>query len=191
MHRGPLLDFSKARGFSERCQFGYHITSQISHNGLIRLVIDSLAFIGVASILGLVLNRRTFFAAYILGGFLAAAAVCAWAWLTNQCRSLPPAQLDQVLTSVRMSNEAIAKQVKLITSSEGSIMKRIVESLKNEEIRRQNKVIITYQSQVRDWDIWTRPNQAANGSLICLRMPTTRRGVRSISLICIQSPLNY
>lgn len=94
--------YHRREGFQNVASLGTYITSQFTHNGLIPLVIDSLALIGVASILGSVLDRRTFSAAYILGGFLAAAADCAWAWVTNPCRSLTPAQLDQVLTSVRM-----------------------------------------------------------------------------------------
>ncbi len=166
-------NYQRREGFRNVASLGTYITSQFTHVGLKSLVIDSLVLIGVASILGSVFNRRRFFAIYVLGGLLAAAADCAWARFTNPCRSLTKAQLRQVLASDRLIDEARTKMAKLSASIQVFSMKALVELLSSEEFRRQSEVLTTYKRQSRDWDRWTRPNQAANGSLICLCMRTT------------------
>ena len=97
------------------------VTSQFTHHSLASLVMDSLVLVGIASILGSVFSRRTFFAVYVLGGFLAAAADCAWAQATNPCQSLTQAQHDQILTSVRIINDATAKLTELLSSWKGFV----------------------------------------------------------------------
>lgn len=79
-----------------------YVTPQITHNGLIRLVINSLVLIGVAIVLDSVFNRCTFSDVYYLRGFLSAAADCARAKITNPCRCLTQAQFDQVFVSARL-----------------------------------------------------------------------------------------
>ncbi len=182
-------NYQRREGFQNVASLGTYVTSQFTHVGLKSLVIDSLVLIGVASILGSVFNRRTFFAIYVLGGVLAAAADCAWARFTNPCRNLTQAQLEQVLASDRLIDEARTKMAKLSASIQVFSMKALVELLSNEEFRKQSEVLIKYERQSRDWDRWTRPNQAANGSLICLCMPTTRWGIYSIPLSCNQNLL--
>lgn len=133
-----------------------YVTSKFTHNRLIRLVADSLVLDGVANILCPFLNRRIFFAVYVLGGFLAAAADCAWAQITNPCRSLTQAQLKQIHTAYRLIHTASAK---------------MIDSFPNvEEVLRQYQVFEEYYPYIRDWAMWSRPNWAASGSLICLRM---------------------
>ena len=172
--------YQRHEGFQNVASLGTYITSQFTHNGLIYLVIDSLVLIGVASVLGSVFNRRRFFAVYVCGGFLAAAADCAWARLTNPSRSLTQAQCVQISTSASLFNEALAKMVKLRASSPIFTIRGFFELLTNpkeferkfsgdlEELRKQQKVADTNYPLVRDWDRWTRPNSAASGSLVCL-----------------------
>lgn len=180
-------NYHRREGFGNVASLGAYVTSQFTHSGLLRLVIDSLVLIGVASTLGSAFNRRTFFAVYVFGGFLAAAADCAWARITSPCRSLTQVQLDQVLTSARLINEAQDKATQ-IAVLQLSTMRGFVELLtntgefprKSEELKKQRKVIEAHYPQVRDWDKWTRPNFAASGSLVCLCMPPARRGVCSV-----------
>lgn len=169
---------------------GSYVTSQSVHSGLASLMIDSLVLIGVASILGSVFNRRTFFVVYVLGGFLAAAADCAWARVTNPCRSITQAQLQQIHASARLINAANAKVAQILASLGISTIKDLIKLLFDprdlskdlEEVKKQRKVIDTQYTIIRDWDRWVRPNSAASGSLVCLCMLTTRWGVRSESL---------
>ena len=172
--------YQRHEGFQSVASLGTYVTSQFTHNGIIHLVIDSLVLIGVASILGSVFNRRTFFAVYVCGGFLAAAADCAWARFTNPSRNLTQAQIDQVKTSVSLINQANAKKAEIITSSQTFTYRDFVEFLTNpteherkhsaeiEELRKQIKVIETNYPLVRDWHRWTKPYSAASGSLVCL-----------------------
>lgn len=172
--------YQRHEGFQNVASLGTYVTSQFTHNGLIHLVIDSLVLIGVASILGSVFNRRMFFAVYVCGGFLAAAADCAWARLTNPSRNLTQAQINQVSTSASLINEALAKKAEIITSSQIFTYRGFVELLTNpteherkhsgeiEELRKQNKVIETNYPLVRDWHRWIKPYSAASGSLVCL-----------------------
>ena len=157
-----------------------YVTSQFTHARLVPLVIDSLVLVGVASILGSVFNRRIFFAVYVLGGFLAAAADCVWAQLTNPCRSLTQAQLNDTLTSVRMVDEATAK----LTAISHEVWTKI--SFENpqenpqalvkasDEMKRQREIIDKPYPFVRDWYKWNRPNWAASGSLVSISMLPAR-----------------
>ena len=182
-YRGTVTRFwayRRQEGFDNIANLCTYVTSQFTHGGLIPLVLDSLVLIGVASILGLVFNRRTFFAVYVLGGFLAAAADCTWARITNPCRCITQAELDQNLTFARLINEALHKKAEIIASSQLFTMRGFVRLLTNtgelswtaEELDKQNKVIKTYYPQTRDWDRWIMQNYAASGSLACLCMPT-------------------
>ena len=167
------------------------VTSQFTHKSLASLVMDSLVLVGIASILGSVFNRRTFFAVYVLGGFLAAAADCAWAQATNPCQSLTQAQHDEILTSARIINEATAKLTELISSS----WKGFVESLTNPEAlkklakdpvqkerRRLQAIIRKHLPIVRDWARWTRLNWASSGSLVCLSKLSIHRAFPSTQI---------
>ena len=157
------------------------VTSQFTHSSSIRLMIDSLVLVGVASILGSVFNRRTFFAVYVLGGFLAAAADCEWARVTNSCRSLTQLQIDQIDTTVCLINEAMAKMARLCPVLQISTMTDLVKYLtdlwrvvNSKEFSEQEDIFGKHAPLLRDWVRWTRPNWAASGSLVCLRMPSTR-----------------
>ena len=137
-----------------------YVTSQFTHNRFIRLMANSVVLVGVASILCPFFNRRMFFAVYVLGGFLAAAADCAWAQITNPCRSLTLYRMNQIRTACRLMDAALPK---------------IVDSLPDmEESIRHLQVIVKYYPSVRDCLCWCRPNWAASGSLVCLRMQPTR-----------------
>ena len=172
--------YQRREGFRNVASLGTYVTSQFTHSGLVHLVIDSLVLIGVASILVSVFNRRMFFAVYVCGGFIAAAADCAWARLTNPSPSLTQAQLDQVFTSASLVKEALAEKAKIRIASQVFTMRGLVEVLTDpkeynrkhsgelEELNKLNKVIETNYPLVRDWDRWTRPNSAASGSLVCL-----------------------
>lgn len=109
--------YHRHEAFQNVASLGTYVMSQFIHDGLIRLVIDSLILIGVASILGSVFNRRTFFAVYVLGGFLAATADCAWAQITNPCRNFSQAQCDEASTSASLINDASAEIARLSASS--------------------------------------------------------------------------
>ena len=124
-------------GFQDVASLVPYVTSQFNHSRLIRLVADSLVLVGVASILWPFFIHRMFFAAYVLGGFLAADADCAWAQTTNPCRSLTQAQLNQILTAGSLIDAALAK----IVDSSPDI----------EEFMRQQQVIKKYYPSVRDW----------------------------------------
>lgn len=163
--------YQRHEGFLNVAVLGSYVTSQFTHNGLTSLVIDSLVLIGVASILGSVFNRRTFYVVYVLGGFLAAAADCPWARVTNPCRSITQAQLDHVLTSVRLVNQA---HVKLRASPFNFTMRGFIDLLNNprdlskdiEEVKNQKKVLDMHYPIIRDFDRWCRPNLASRGSLV-------------------------
>ncbi|CAF9939138.1 MAG: hypothetical protein ALECFALPRED_007990 [Alectoria fallacina] len=139
-----------------------------------------MVLIGVGSILSSVFNRRTFFAVYLLRGFLAAAADCAWARVTNPSRGLTQAQIDQVFASAPLYNEALVEMAKLRASSQILTMRGIIELFSNpgdfsskysrdiEEAKRQSQVINTYHPQLRAWIRWTNRNWASSGSLVCL-----------------------
>ena len=160
------------------------VTSQFTHGSLASLVMDSLVLVGIASLLGSVFNRRTFFAVYILGGFLAAVADCAWARVTNPCQSLTQAQHDELSMSARIFNEAAAKSIELISSSQLITWKGFVEKLTNpkefnkkwvkdpgqKELKRQLAIVGKQFPILRDWVRWTELNWASSGSLICLSM---------------------
>ena len=115
-----------------------------------------------------------------LGGFLAAAADCVWAQLTNPCRSLTQAQLNDTLTSVRMVDEATAK----LTAISHEVWTKISfenpqvnpQALVNasDEMKRQREIIDKPYPFVRDWYKWNRPNWAASGSLVSLSMLPAR-----------------
>ena len=157
------------------------VISQFTHSSSIRLAIDSLVLIGVASLLGSVFNRRTFFVVYVLGGFLAAAADCAWARFTNPCRNPTQAQIDQINTSVCLINEAGTKLARLSPVLQISTMKDLVKYrtdlgrlVNSKEFSEQVDIFKKHVPLVRDWVRWSRPNWAASGSLVCLRMPSTR-----------------
>lgn len=171
--------YQRHEGFQNVASLGTYVTSQFTHNGLTHLVIDSLLLTGVASILGSVFDRRTFFIVYVCGGFLAAAADCAWARFTNPTRNFTQAQIVQVNTSVSLVNAALAKKAEIITS-QTSTYRDFAEFLTNlaerdrkysgeiEEYKKQTKVIETNYPLVRDWHRWTKPYSAASGSLVCL-----------------------
>ena len=158
-----------------------YVTSQFTHDRLIPLVIDSLALVGIASIVGSVFNRRTFFTVYVIGGFLAVAADCAWARATSPCRSITVAQILQNHTLSRLINEANAKRTTL--KSQVFSKKGLVELLTNpesfveklEEIIKHQDLIMKLSPSIRDWWKWTGENRAARGSLVCLSMPPTPR----------------
>ena len=80
--------YTRQEGLQNVISLCTFVSSQFTHIGLAPLVMDSLVLVGIASVLGSVFNRRTFFAVYVLGGFLAAAADCAWAGATNPCEAL-------------------------------------------------------------------------------------------------------
>ena len=94
----------------------------------------------------------SYFSAYVLGGFLAAAADCAWVWITNSSRRYTQAQRDQVLTSARLCDEAIAKIAQIHASVKGLTMRGLTELFANseklsginEELRKQRKVVETH-----------------------------------------------
>ena len=169
------------------------VTSQFTHRGLAPLVMDSLVLVGIASVLGSVFNRRTFFAVYVLGGFLAAAADCAWARVTNPCRSLTQAQHDEILTTVRVIDEAAAKFSELRSSLQLFTWKAFVKFWTNpreffeklakdpvhKESKRQLEIINEQYPIVRDWVRWNERNWASSGSLICLSMLPTHKAFPS------------
>ena len=187
--------YHRHEAFQNVASLDTYVMSQFIHDGLIRLVIDSLILIGVASILGSVFNLRTFFAVYVLGGFLAATADCAWAQITKPCRNFSRAQCDEASTSASLINDASAEIARLSASSRVYTIrgfgKLLINSEDFEELKRQCKVVETYCPQVKDWDRWSKQIWAASGSLVCLCMPTTRRGVCSFSLPCNQTLLRY
>ena len=170
--------YRRQESFQNVASLCTYVTSQFTHDRLIALVIDSLALVGIASIVGSVFNRRTFFAVYVIGGFLAAGADCAWARATNPCRSITVAQIRQNNTLTRLINEANAKRTSLksqVFSMEGlfelltnleSFVGKLEEIIKHEEFIQKNS------PSVRDWWKWTGENRAARGSLVCLSMPS-------------------
>lgn len=173
--------YRRHEGFQNIASLGTYVTSQFTHDRLQRLVIDSVVLVGVASILSSVFSCRTFFAVYVCGGFLAAAADCAWARLTNPCRNFTQAQLDQCSTFDRLLTEARAKLVKInpfsfftekglneIRTNKGDI----AEDYK--EFQRLKGVIDKHLPYVQNWAEWNVPNWAARGSLACLGMPPIR-----------------
>ena len=200
---GRFWSYQRYEGFQNFASLGTYVTSQFTHSCLTRLVLDSLVLVGVGSILSSVFNRRTFFAVYVLGGFLAAAADCAWARFTNPSRGLTQAQIDQVFASAHLYNEALVELANLRASSQIFTMRGIIELFSNpgdfskkysrdiEEVKRQSKVIHTYHPRIRPWIRWTRRNWAASGSLVCLCMPTTHWDVCSVSPSCDQACLDY
>ena len=164
-----------------------YLTSQFTHARLVPLVIDSLVLVGVASILGSVFNRRIFFAVYVLGGFLAAAADCVWAQLTNPCRNLTQAQLHDTLTSVRMVDEATAKLTAIFHEVTKTLFENPQENTQenpqehpqalvkaSDEMKRLREIIDKPYPFVRDWYKWNCPNLAASGSLVSLSMLPAR-----------------
>ena len=192
-HRDTVARFwiyKRQEGLQNVTSLCTFVTSQFTHRSLAPLVMDSLIVVGIASVLGSVFNRRTFFAVYVFGGFLAVAADCAWARATNPCQSLTQAQHDEMLTSARIIDEANAKLIELRSSSEIYTWKGFVECLTNledcnkklakdpmlEEGRRIRKEFPI----VRDWIRWNELNWASSGSLICLSMLPTHEAFPSI-----------
>lgn len=173
-------NYRRHEGFQNFASLGTYVTSQFTHGSFIRLAVDSLVLIGIGSILGSIFNRRTFFAVYVCGGFLAAAADCGWARLTNSSQNLTQVQLEHILTSVGLVNEASAQIAKIRISSQIFTIRSLIEFLTNpkefdrkfsgdlEEISKQVKVIETNYPLVRDWHRWAMPNTAPSGSLVCL-----------------------
>ena len=156
--------YTRRDGFQNVASLCTLVTAQFTHGNLEGLARDSLVLVGIASISGSVFNRRTFFAVYILGGFLAAAADCAWARATNLCQS--PIQPNDVLTSVRIINEAI-EFIRSWTNLEDA----------NEKIAKDHvrKYLIA-----RDWLRWNELNPASSGSLLCLSMLPTHKAFPSM-----------
>ena len=168
--------YRRYEGFRNVAGLCSYVTSQFTHERLIPLVIHSLVLVGVASILGSIFNRRTFFAVYVLGGFLAAAADCAWARVTNPSRSLrTQAQLDKNLTSFRIVYEACVKLNEFNLISEyWTNPKDFAKSPLLNEFKRQAELIRQHLPFVRAWFRWNEPNWALSGSLVCLGMLPTR-----------------
>lgn len=173
--------YRRHEGFQNIASLGTYVTSQFTHDRLIHLVIDSVVLVGVASILSPVFSCRTFFAVYVCGGFLAAAADCAWAQLTNPCRNFTQAQVDQCSRSHHLITETRAKVVKInrfsfftekglneIRTNKGDIAED------HKEFQRLIKVLKTNLLYARNWIVWNIPNWAARGSLACLGMPPIR-----------------
>lgn len=173
--------YRRYEGFQNIASLGTYVTSQFTHNHLRRLVIDSVVLVGVASILSPVFNRRMLFAVYVGGGFLAAAADCAWARLTNPCRNFTQAQLDQGPTLHRLLTETRAKQIKTNFRS-FLTMKGLNEIQTNKgdiaddykEWRRLGEINEKHTPFVRSWVEWNMPNWAARASLACLGMSPIR-----------------
>ena len=167
------------------------VTSQFTHRSLAPMVMDSLILVGIASVLSSVFNRRTFFAVYVLGGFLAAAADCAWARVINPCQSITQAQLDEILTTVRVIDEATAKfnelrsSLKLFTwksfvkfwTDPREFFEKLAKDPVHKESKRQLEIINEHYPIVRDWVRWNERNWASSGSLICLSMLSTHGSV--------------
>ena len=173
--------YRRRDGFLNVTSLCTFITSQFTHDRLIPLVIDSLALVLIASILGSVLNCRTFCTVYVIGGFFAAVADCAWAQATNPCRSLTVAQIRQNNISCRLINEAIVKVTfaSQLFSKKGLIelwtnRRNFVEKYK-EITKHADFVSEHYTSSIRDYCKWLGKNQAAWGSLVCLSMALTPR----------------
>lgn len=181
---GRFWTYQRQQGLRNAVSLCTFVTSQFTHIGLTSLVTDSLVLVGIASVLGSVFNRRTFFAVYVLGGFLAAAADCAWANATNPCRSLTQARHAEILTSIRIRNEAVAKFIELRSSWQMYTWKGFFECFTNpkdcieklrkdpvqKELGRQQEIILKHSPILRDFVRWTGLNWAASGSLICLSM---------------------
>ena len=178
--------YRRRDGFLNVTSLCTFITSQFTHDRLIPLVIDSLALVFIASILGSVLNCRTFCTVYVIGGFFAAAADCAWAQATNPCRSITVAQIRQNNISCQLINEAIAKRSTLETTLVSQVFTStgLIELLadprnyleKYEEIKKYVDFISKHSSSsIRYWSKWVRENQAARGSLLCLSMAPSPR----------------
>ncbi len=160
--------------------------SQFTHNNLRSLAVDSLVLIGVASILGSIFSRGTFFVVYVLGGFLAVVADCAWTRVTNPCRSFTQAQFRQAQTWFHLVEDAIDKRTKLLLTM--YTRKGFDEILTNtgdwanfkaKELKEQKRLFEKYYPLTKDYDKWARENCAARGSLVCLCMRPTRQGVYS------------
>ena len=171
--------YRRHEGFQNVASLVTYVTSQFTHDGFISMAIDSLVLIGVASILSSVFNRRTFFAVYVIGGFLAAAADCAWARFSNPCRRLTQAQVVQYNTSAILCKKASTKYQEILVSSKVFTMRGFRELLAHpwnfltgygEELERQYKLWRKYYDQTTDSDRWVMPTRAASGSLVCLCM---------------------
>ena len=162
--------YKRQEGLQDVAGLCTFVTSQFTHYRLAPLVMDSFVLIAIASVLGSVFNRRTFFAVYVLGGFLAAAVDCAWAWVMNPCQNLTQAQRDEISTSVRMIDEAVAKLNELKSSRQPFTWKFYVENLTNTELRSQVRIIQEQRPVIRDRLRWNELNLASSGSLICLSM---------------------
>ena len=196
-----FLIYTRQEGLQNVVSLCTFVTSQFTHTRLAPLVMDSLVLVGIASVLGSVFNRRTFFAVYVLGGFLAAAADCAWAGATNPCRSLTQAQYDEILTSARMRDEAVAKFNELRPSNTWkdlfecfTNLKDCVKKLEKDPVRKERKrqldIIHKHSSIIKDWIRWTGLNCATSGSLICLSMlpihkasPSTQIGLARMLML--------
>ena len=176
--------YRKRDGFLNVTSLCTFITSQFTHDRLIPLVIDSLALVLIASSLGSVLNCRTFCTVYVIGGFFAAVADCAWAQATNPCRSLTVAQIRQNNISCRLINEAKVKVTTLeITFASQLFSKKGLIELwtdprnfveKNKEITKHADFVSEhYTSSIRDYCKWVGESQATWGSLVCLSMAPT------------------
>ena len=172
--------YRRHEGFQNIFSLGTFITSQFTHDRLIRLMIDSVVLVGVASVLGSVFSCRTFFAVYVFGGFLAAAADCAWARLTSPYWSVTQAQLDQTLASIRLFAEAQTKINEFDTLSlltmrgKKEILTKKGDVVEVKEVLRLVEIMYNNRPTVISWIRWTRPNWAASGSLVCLSMPPIR-----------------
>ena len=179
------------RNVASLCTF---VTSRFTHRSPAPLVMDSLILVGIASVLSSVFNRRTFFAVYVLGGFLAAAADCAWARVTNPCQSLTQVQHDEILTTtVRVIDEATAKfnelrsSLKLFTwkafvkfwTNPREFLEELAKDPVHKESKRQLEIINEQYPIVRDWVRWNQRNGASSGSLICLSMLPTHKAFPS------------
>ena len=71
-----------------------YLTSQFFHDNPKTLIVDSIALIGIARVLGPSIGAKTFFI-YLLGGFVGANVDCAWTWVRNPLRRLSGLEYDE------------------------------------------------------------------------------------------------
>lgn len=169
--------YRREEGFRDYASLCTYVTSQFTHTGVVRLMVDSVVLVGVASLLSSTFNRRTFFGVYVLGGFLAAALDCAWARMINPSRSLTPAEQYEVSKYARLALEAHVKLTELVVAAIVKDGFKAIGSMlgmekyqgeTTEQITKQAELFVKYVQHIRNHDIWTRANWAASGSLVCL-----------------------
>ena len=72
-----------------------YLTSQFFHDNPKTLIVDSIALIGIATVLGPSIGAKTFFILYLLGGFIGANVDCPWKWVGNPLRRLSGLEYDE------------------------------------------------------------------------------------------------